>query len=381
VYTEGQKAQISDWLRQADKCIREGRYIAADEALQRVFHIQPENTTALTYQDRIQFLINQLSHRFGLRDEIQTEVRKYRDLMLQRKSNQINTFLVSARKYLDEGYFKRASEQVSKVLSIDSGNAYAKELHLRLTELLNDPHEGVSTGGEYKLRSLLRESWTNGTPSAAQQEIITNVQATLKLSDATRAELEREVRNMFYKDGLREIWVNGGLAAFTPEAIDELRAKFEVTRVDHASIETTLLREVRKNRIRGTILVVDGDDALLNELTRTLRLNSYAVAAAISPEEAIETMKLTVPDIVISEVTFDGGLVGFDLYQAIRSTNGLAHIPFFFMSKTVDRTSEIIGRRLGVDGFVPKPIDYEMLLATLIGRLLNRHEKKNHPAK
>src|SRR5258706_10285837 len=106
-----QKMQVDEWLKEADKCIPEGRYVAADELLQKALNVHPESTTALSYQDRIQFLINQLSQRFGLRDELQMEVRKYRELMIKRKSNQVNTLLITARQYLEDGHFKRAGEQ------------------------------------------------------------------------------------------------------------------------------------------------------------------------------------------------------------------------------------------------------------------------------
>ncbi|MBI1804694.1 MAG: response regulator [Ignavibacteria bacterium] len=376
-----QKMQVDEWLKEADKCIREGRYIAADEWLQKALHVQPDSTTALSYQDRIQFLTNQLSQRFGLRDELQMEVRKYRDLIIKRKSNQVNTFLVSARQYLEDGHFKRAGEQVSKVLVIDPDNTYAKALQQRLSELQIDSATGISKESEYKFRALLKESWANGRPAMAQQEILANVQKDLKIPEETRTNLERDVRNSFYKEALHEIWVNGGLAAFSDEMIDTLRSKFEISRVDHSSIEMALLREVRKNKVRGMILIVDGDEATLRELTRTLRLQSYAVAAAISPEEALATIKMAIPDVVISELNFEKNASGFDLYQAIRSTGKTKHVPFFFISETFDRTTEIIGRRLGIDEFITKPIDYEMLHATLSGRLLNRDDQKSFPAK
>ena len=66
-----QRMQIEDWLRQADKFIRSGRYLAADEVLQKIFAIDPENEVAESYQNRIQFLIKQLSHRVGLTKDIQ----------------------------------------------------------------------------------------------------------------------------------------------------------------------------------------------------------------------------------------------------------------------------------------------------------------------
>jgi len=363
--------QVDDWLRQADKCIRDGRYIAADELLQKILHVQPDNTMALTYQDRIQFLVNQLSQRFGLRDQLQMELRKYKELVVHRKSNQVNTLLVSARQYLEDGYFKRAAEQLTKLLSIDANNSYAKALQQRLNELQIDDGTGISKETEFNFRALLKESWGNGRPSPSQQEIITGVQKKLKIPDETAANLERNVRNSFYKEKLHEIWVGGGLAAFSDEAIDELRTQYEISRVDHAPIESSLLHEVRKNKIRGAILVVDSDTTVLHELTRSLRLNFYAVAAAINIDEALATAKMMTPDVVISEPFFEKTPSGFDLYQSIRSSPETKDMPFFFLSKEFDRTTEIIGRRLGVDGFVLKPIDYELLHATLVGQLLH----------
>ncbi|MBI4811122.1 MAG: hypothetical protein HY800_06750 [Ignavibacteriales bacterium] len=116
-----QKIQIDEWLRQADKHIREGRYIAADEMLQKVFTVHPQNTTARSYQDRIQFLIKQLSQRVGLDDSMYKEIKKYRDLVSKRKINQVNTLLNSAQQFLNNGYFNKASDQVNKALGLDPG--------------------------------------------------------------------------------------------------------------------------------------------------------------------------------------------------------------------------------------------------------------------
>ena len=377
----GLKQQIDEWLRQSDKCIREGRYIAADEFLQKVFHAHPENTTARMYQDRIQFLINQLSQRIGLRGEIQTEVRKYKELIVYRKSNQIDSLLVAARKYLEDGYFNRCNEQITKILALDPENVYAKTLKERLSELKVGDDAGVLKEREYGFRALLKESWSQGAPTAAQREIIAKVQTDIKINDEVRAQLERDARNALYKEALQEIWVAGGLSAFNDETIDNLRSKFEISRLDHTAVEAELLREVRKNKLRGTILLVDGNDANLRELSRMLRLNSFAVAAAIDPEEAFATLKITVPDIILSEVNFANGASGFDLFQVFRSSTTTKHIPFFFISASFDRMTKIVGRRLGVDDFIVKPIDGEMLLATIAGKLLQREKQPTVVAK
>lgn len=368
-----QKMQIDEWLRQADKHIREGRYIAADEMLQKVFTVHPQNTTAHSYQDRIQFLIKQLSQRVGLDDSMYKEIKKYRDLVSKRKINQVNTFLNSAQQFLNNGYFNKASDQVNKALGLDPDNTFAKALKQRLIELRHKP--GISTADterEFKFCAILKESWQSGRPTAAQEEIIRKMQRELNISEGKILEFERDIKNTLYKESLQEIWLTGGLAAFTPEVIDTLRKKFEISRIDHSVIEAALLREFRKNRIRGTILVVDEDDKTLLEISSQLRSNFFAVIAAGNLEEVTACLKIATPNFILSEINFQSGPLGFDLYEFIRSTPYTKQIPFLFMAEKMDRNTLLIGKRLGVDEFIVKPIDYELLIETLNGKLRHR---------
>ena len=365
-----QKIQIEDWLRQADKHIRGGRYLAADEILQKVLTIHPSDTVAQSYQDRIQFLIKQLSQRVGLENDLYEEIRKYRELVLKRSANHITLLLGSAQKMLDGGNFKKASEQANKALAIDSENIYAKALLQRLTELQNKPGCTIAdTEREFKFCFIIKESWQNGKPSDEQIEKLKKVQQELNISEGKRLELERDIKNGLYKEALQAIWQTGGLSAFTAETIDNLRKEFEVSRIDHSFIESSLLKEVRKNKIKGNILVVDGDDNMLLEISSKLRSNFFAVIAAGTLDEALASLKIVTPDIIISELNFQTGPVGFDLFEFIRTKRSAKYIPFIFTTTALDRTTFLIGKRLGVEEFFQKPIDYDLFIATLNGKI------------
>ena len=369
------KLEIDDWLRQADKCIREGRYLAADEYLQRVFAIQPENEIAYSYQDRIQFMIKQLSQRVGLSKEIQVEIRKYKDLVVQRKSTQISSYLLSAQKLLNEGYFRKAYDHATRALALDSDSVYAKSLVQRITELLHKESSEISrTEAEYRYRSLLHEVWLEGAPTGEKAALLDVKQKELNVPDGMRLALEREVKNQLYHDALREIWLLGGISAFTPSAIDQLRENFKISRIDHSTIEATLLKEVRKNKVKATVFVIDEDENNLMEIAHQLRLNGYAVISAENIEEALETMKIITPDVVLCEVNFNSMPSGFDFYEFIRANASTRKAPFLFMTTAVDRTTQIVGKRLGVDDFLAKPVDHEILLASITGTMKRRGE-------
>ncbi len=366
-----QGLQINDWLRQADKFIREGRYLAADEYLQKVFAVDPEHEVGHSYQDRIEFLVRQLSQRVGLSKDIHTEIRQYRDRLQGRKPKEVGSLLVAAQKYLDEGLFQKAEERIGKVIALDPENMYAKALIQRMNELEQKAGSAhIRTKQELEFSTILKESWREGTPSTAQGEIIAKSQHDLGISEARRLEIEREIRNAHYLEALKNIWHTGGLAAFTNESVDQLRTKFQVSRIDHSFIETSLLREMRKNRIKGTILLMEGDEQELLELTRILRSNFFAIFSASSYDEALAGVRTAVPDIVISAILFNERQAGLDLFQTLRANPLTKHVPFIFLSKEIDRTTLLIGKRMGVEEFLEKPVDEELLVATVEGALM-----------
>lgn len=371
--TQAQRLQIGDWLKEADKMIREARYLVADEFLQKILEVHPENEIALTYQDRIQFLIKQLSQRVGLNSEVQSEIRKFRDLTLKRNKNQISTLLVSAQKFLDDGYMRKAGEAASKALALDPENMYAKLFMQRIAELRQTVgFTQEESDAELRVRAVMKEAWQEGDPSESQIAAIRQLQEAHKISAADILRIERDVRNILYREALHRIWLTGGLAAFTNESIDALRGKFRVSRFDHSFIESSLLNQVRKNRVKGTILVVDEDENTLLELTARLRENAYAVIAAGSYKEALESLKIITPDAVLSETTFSSGLGGFDLFEVMRLSPSTKYTLFIFITAVMDRTTQLIGKRLGVDEYLEKPVDIELLLATIRGKLARR---------
>ncbi|HUN65828.1 MAG TPA: response regulator [Bacteroidota bacterium] len=374
------KFLIDSWLSSADRCIREGRYVAADEFLQKVLEIQSDNPTARVFLERIQFLTNQLSHRTGLQPELQNEIRHYREILLRRKSSEINSYLTEAKRQIESGYFDLAQEQLIHAKAIDPGNLYATELERRLEDLRGTARGGVSKEREFRYRSRVLKYWMNGKPSGDQQTYIAGVRRELGIPDDLAAKLDHDVQCEAYRGALHELWMNGGLIGFTNQMIEGLRKNFGISRLDHAAVERSLLQDVRRNRILGTVLVADHDEAMLNELTYKLRMNAYTTIGAVTTEEALAGFRIARPDIVIAASEFTGGESGFALFEMIRALPNCATLPIFLTGSGIDRTTLLIGKRLGVEEFFEKPLDYELLFATLRGVILRLNSGKNRPA-
>ena len=120
------------------------------------------------------------------------------------------------------------------------------------------------------------------------------------------------------------------------------------------------------------VLCVDQDERVLTGLGTTLRRHGYRCMGAASYDEATEVLAALVPDVVVSEVNFEAGPRGFDLFLWMRSDPSYKEIPFLFHATRIDREILIAGKRFGVDDFIVKPADGEVIAAAVAQTLLRR---------
>jgi PleD family two-component response regulator len=127
------------------------------------------------------------------------------------------------------------------------------------------------------------------------------------------------------------------------------------------------------------VLIVDQDEQLLTSLTASLRRSGFDTLSAGTYEEAVEMLTVIRPDLVISEVNFETGPRGFELYHWLRSRAVNAGIPFMFLAARLDRDLLIAGKRFGVDDFILKPVDDGVVIAS-IQNCLSRRRALSHQA-
>ncbi|WP_244470376.1 response regulator transcription factor [Microvirga vignae] len=104
----------------------------------------------------------------------------------------------------------------------------------------------------------------------------------------------------------------------------------------------------------------------LNEL-------GYTVNHAPDGEQGLATILSTRPDLVICDVRMPR-MGGFEVLEKVAAAGpDFAEIPFVFLTALGDRDSELVGRKLGADDYLTKPIDFEILGAVIENRLRRRH--------
>jgi len=133
-----------------------------------------------------------------------------------------------------------------------------------------------------------------------------------------------------------------------------------------------------KPRRLELVMVVDQDERILASLTSTLRRYGFMAISASSYEEAVETYSTAKPDVVISEVNFETGPRGFDLYLWLKTKAPQHNHPFLFLATRIDRDTLIAGKRFGVDDLIMKPVDDDVVIASVINCLSRRRAMPVH---
>jgi DNA-binding response OmpR family regulator/DNA-binding CsgD family transcriptional regulator len=117
-----------------------------------------------------------------------------------------------------------------------------------------------------------------------------------------------------------------------------------------------------------TILCVEDENDLRADLVEELEAAEYRVLQASNGGEALALLAENRPDLVLCDITMPG-LSGYDVLKAMRDKGGLEDVPFIFLTALAERNDVLVGKQAGADDYLVKPIDYEMLLATISARL------------
>lgn len=116
------------------------------------------------------------------------------------------------------------------------------------------------------------------------------------------------------------------------------------------------------------ILVAEDDKALNGLVCSYLSDNGYEAEACFNGKEALDKMKTQSYDMLISDIMMPE-LDGYELAKAVRLTD--KEIPILFMTALNDKPSKQYGYKIGIDDYVVKPFDAEILMLR-VGALLRR---------
>ena len=120
-----------------------------------------------------------------------------------------------------------------------------------------------------------------------------------------------------------------------------------------------------RNDPRGTILVVDDEDEIVQFVQDALEDEGYTVCTAFDGGQALKVARQRCPDLVILDIMLPGRN-GFAICKELREN---LDIPILFLSAKQSDADKIQGFSMGADDYVMKPFSIKELIARVEAHL------------
>jgi len=128
------------------------------------------------------------------------------------------------------------------------------------------------------------------------------------------------------------------------------------------------------------ILIVEDEGDLREDIVEYLELEDFDVEQAADGLEGLEKAVEYEPDLIISDISMPK-LDGLGFFQRLHEEHpDVADVPFLFLTALTDRKAELRGRSLGASDYLSKPIDMELLVATVRSHIVSA-DKANRKIK
>lgn len=123
-------------------------------------------------------------------------------------------------------------------------------------------------------------------------------------------------------------------------------------------------------------ILVAEDDKALNALVRSyLEDNGYEPTSCYDGKEAIDAMESESYDMLISDIMMPN-MDGYELAKTVRSLH--PEMPILFMTALDDKPSKMYSYKIGIDDYVVKPFDADVLMLRVAALLRRAKIEKSH---
>ncbi len=116
-----------------------------------------------------------------------------------------------------------------------------------------------------------------------------------------------------------------------------------------------------------TILVVEDNNVIREDVTEILTLANYKVISAINGKEGIEKTYEFMPDLVLSDIAMPI-MDGIGMLHVLRKDPKTENVPFIFLTSKSDRNDFRNAMDSGADDYITKPFNGDELLKAVENR-------------
>ncbi|MCJ7620320.1 MAG: response regulator transcription factor [Anaerolineae bacterium] len=111
---------------------------------------------------------------------------------------------------------------------------------------------------------------------------------------------------------------------------------------------------------KETILVVDDEPRLVRLVREILTAVGYEVLSARDAKEALETLAIEQPDLVLLDIMLPGGMDGYEVCRRVREFSA---VPVIMLTAKAREVDMLHGFDVGADDYLTKPFSAKELIA------------------
>lgn len=119
------------------------------------------------------------------------------------------------------------------------------------------------------------------------------------------------------------------------------------------------------------ILFIEDDQDLRETISELLINEGFKTILAENGSQGIQKAIQYTPDVIVCDIAMPG-ISGYEVFNMLRQINTTAVIPFIFLSAKSSKEDILLGLRLGVDDYIPKPFEFPELVKVVKNRIENR---------
>lgn len=118
----------------------------------------------------------------------------------------------------------------------------------------------------------------------------------------------------------------------------------------------------------NTILIIEDNKEMAENISAILNLSQYNVLAAYDGKSGIEMVHRHNPDLILCDIMMPK-LDGYSVLHILSADSTTAKIPFIFLTAKTEKNDFRMGMNMGADDYITKPFDGFELLKVIETRL------------
>ena len=112
------------------------------------------------------------------------------------------------------------------------------------------------------------------------------------------------------------------------------------------------------------ILLIEDNSDIRENISELLELAGYEVVCVQDGQEGLSAVTRNLPDVVLCDIMMPH-TDGYEVLRRLKERPTTVHIPFIFVTASVEKSEIATAMKMGADGYICKPFDIEDLTVAI----------------